>query len=337
MSFDEPPVNPFRNTAALCPWEEDSEDEEMYVAVDHTAEQYRRFVDYLGKPGGDIRARGRLIVVTGERGSGKTSLIHRCVNQLKRHVQPGELRIADVTRDERLPSGNHPEPPDNYLDRLTHHVLTEMTAYSEHFADPGPIVVNAASAYSKLSQVLRVRSEVAAVLLPPFDDQVSSPAAGGDAPVAVGWHPIREYMRLRHRGIVFFAESHNPAAIDAWYQKLDNNGKSETLVLRLEALRPGDGWLFASERLGKVRHDDRVPRIREDTMRNLLANSRSKITLSHLSELCRDLWDLAILNQRREITEDDISQVYNARADLYQRRPGRDDGGPGRRPDGQDR
>ncbi|GIF05463.1 hypothetical protein [Actinoplanes siamensis] len=335
MTPEEPPRNPFRNTGALRPWEDESADEQLYVAVDHTLEQFRRFVAYLSDPPRDIRSRGRLIVVTGGRGSGKTSLIHRCVNHVKNKVPGGKLKIVDVTRHQRLrnrgPEGSGPDNfQDNYFDRLTHHVLTEMNGLSERYTDPGSNIGPAASAYSRLASSLRREGDLAAILLPAFLDQVSSPSDTTDAEAEAGAeagelieHPVESYMQFRNKGIIFFAESRNPVAMAAWYKDLDADAQAETIVLTLGPLKPGDGWRFARERLKDVT-DQRVPIVREETMTNLLANGRS-MTLSHLGQLCSELWNAAIARGSLEITDEDIARFYERQADTLQRRPRPDD------------
>src|SRR6266496_3455810 len=60
----------------LCPLDRPT-DEDRYLAIDSSVEMFTKFTDSFDDPAAWM-ASGHLIVVTGDRGYGKTSLIQRC-------------------------------------------------------------------------------------------------------------------------------------------------------------------------------------------------------------------------------------------------------------------
>lgn len=338
------PPNPFavqglpESRGALRPWDV-PEHGDLYLPMDHTQEAYERFAEFVADPSRDLADTARLVVVTGGRGSGKTSLINRCVYHIKRALPEGQLKTIDVTRHKRLEPGlpgerrGYDPALDNYLDRLAHHVLTKIASWDENFTDPGPTVAPAASAYAKLSAQLRARKKMAAILLPAFLDQVSSPRDGSEpagtaesGEAADGTdHPVQHYMEFRNRQIIFFAESRNPEAVLAWHRQLDEDDRAEVLILRLGPLNSDDGWTFVEGRLDRHQKDSRIPKVSEHMMRNLVADRRS-MTLSHLRQLCFDLWKEAIDKGTLKISDEDVVRLYDARADTLPLRRPRPDG-----------
>ncbi|MEV4923801.1 ATP-binding protein [Streptomyces roseoverticillatus] len=96
------PKPPPRDDHPLIAWE-DASHADQWVDVDHAQDQLRRFDEVLSRiadiinPGVD---RGSLVVVTGPRGMGKTTLIHQCIYRASRHIgQMGrEADAAGISR-----------------------------------------------------------------------------------------------------------------------------------------------------------------------------------------------------------------------------------------------
>lgn len=69
----------------LCPWKIPHH-RSYYVPVDHTEFQYEDFIQQMGDLGA-LLAEGRLVLVTGESGCGKTALVHRCADWVVQEVE----------------------------------------------------------------------------------------------------------------------------------------------------------------------------------------------------------------------------------------------------------
>ncbi|MFI7429909.1 hypothetical protein ACIBPB_23205 [Micromonospora sp. NPDC049836] len=317
----EPARNPFdikelgpAAEGALQPWGY-PEHEHLYLGVDQTQQAYDRFVEFLPPMRKDGKQPGRLVVVTGERGSGKTSLIHRCVHHLQQALADTALKIVDLTRYEPFT----PPAPDGrselwgYFDRLAHRVLTDVHLEDANYPEPG--TAPAPSAYRTLSSQLRSRGEFAAIILPAFLDQVNSPGQEGDfAPV----HPVHHYMGFRVERVFFFLESRNPDAVRAWHRQLDGNGKAEAIVLSLGPLKANDGWTYASGRLAR-NPDLGWPKVDKQMMEKLVPADPG-LTLSALRELCHDVWTRAIADGDATITDEHISTFYERREESFEER-----------------
>lgn len=109
MTVSAPTANPFQiphcdgTKSPLCPWRWPEHDE-WYVDIDGFPEAVRRFKEALVNSAG--RDDGQFFVVHGETGTGKTSLIHRCVDEASKQrnatLQEPERRkyIVDLSRYE---------------------------------------------------------------------------------------------------------------------------------------------------------------------------------------------------------------------------------------------
>lgn len=322
------PPNPFdvkglgpAAEGALRPWGPGlGEHKDLYLAVDQTQQEYERFIGFAPTTATELDDAGRLVVVTGDRGYGKTSLIHRCVHHLKQSLTDASLKIVNVTR---FPPFTAPSPDgqfvlDNYFDRLAHTVLTDLRRQDERYPDPGATPMPATSAYVNLSGKLRQHREVAAIILPAFQDQVTSPGQGDDYALARA-HPVHHYMGFSVGRIMFFLESNNPEAVRSWHRHLDGDGRAEALVLNLGPLNPRDGWTFAGGRLGRA-PGATWPTVDKQMMENLLEMYPGK-TLSGLRELCHDVWRQAIADGDAEVTEKHIREYHERQQDFAPRRP----------------
>ncbi|MFG2054631.1 hypothetical protein ACGFI9_11440 [Micromonospora sp. NPDC048930] len=313
---------------ALQPWGY-PEHEKLYLAVDQTQQAYERFIDFLPPMRRDGKHPGRLVVVTGERGSGKTSLIHRCVHRLQQALADTTLKIVDVTRYEPFspPAPEGRSVLENYFDRLAHRVLTEVHAEDDNYPDPGATIMPAPSAYARLSGHLRSRKEFAAIILPAFLDQVNSPGQEGELALA-RVHPVQHYMGFRVERVFFFLESRNPEAVRSWHRQLDGDGKAEAIVLSLGPLKDHDGWTYAGGRLARTPNPG-WPTVDRQMMENLVPADR-RMTLSALRELCHDVWRQAIADGDATVTDKHISKFHERQAESFEeRRPYLPDDNPG--------
>lgn len=116
----------WRAQSPLVPWKI-SGAESLWVPIDSSQQLFDRFVDEGPQPKAiiDTNARaGHLVVVSGEKKVGKTTLLHKCVHSLTQRLH------AVITGEEE---GNRPAPPRwSVLDHASPHVLVVPLAGPEN-------------------------------------------------------------------------------------------------------------------------------------------------------------------------------------------------------------
>lgn len=235
----------------LCPWRAEIH-RDYYADVDSTGTAYLAFTEQM-RPFEQLAQRGRLVVMRGETGCGKTSLIHRCADLLDTELNPppvdGRPRgdfIVDLTsyryRKERsqqsrlvevcfevlryLRDRNRIAIPAEWLDRLhragddPYHVVSDM--------------------YRELAGCARDQGFVLIILLPPVKDYVND------------LHEYSHQADNRER-LVFFTESTWVSMIDEFLEGERRSGRA-TIGLAVRPIDERDGFTFAQSRLGKHPH-----------------------------------------------------------------------------------
>lgn len=302
----------------LRPWKYDHE--RYYHPVDNTQTAFDKFRSFLPNPGAELVDRGRLVVVTGGTGCGKSSLIHRCVHELRKRTA---CKVVDLTMVSSIDADGKQlseKGVQTYLDRLAHTFLTELSNQFEHVPRPGSEAGPAESTYRMASAHLSEAQAVAAVILPPFVDAVAS--RGPFQAVSYGYHPVRHYLSFRNSRLIFFAESSNPGKVQKWYERLSGQEIDDVLVAEVGPLRQKDGWLFARERLNLC-PDTGVPRVQEETMRSVVRRD-GEMSVAQLHRLLIDVWEEAIDSPDVfEVDLADFKRHFQQRQDSFPKRSGR--------------
>ncbi len=178
----------------LQPWRPDrTDDRKFYVPVDGTDEQFRAFTEALPR----LRVlldEGRLVLVTGDVGCGKTSLVNRCVTwAINRLPAEGLIgKIIDLTQEVRQNESVETRQRkvfERLVDELGQNKLIAASAKSELLSAPPQ---DAASRGYPLLRNILPQNAVVIILLPPSGELMDE---------------IREYARLARQRILFFAES----------------------------------------------------------------------------------------------------------------------------------
>jgi RecA/RadA recombinase len=250
--------------------------ERFYVDVDRTGEAFREFETALGT--GQVLPQGRLVVVAGPKGSGKTSLIRRCITALQKSPITADhtLVAADLSsigtgnsRPTRLTLGTG-----MLLDILEVDADLEqrwMTSLRELQEEPQRL-------YAQLSRILERTaasdSLLLAVQLPASDERSED--------------EIAEYARFVSPRIVFFAESSHLHLEDGWRARIGGSTQVRPLPLEVGKLGKSDYVRFAESRLGR---DDinPAPQIEEGTM--VWLRDQHGLTLEQLQKLLHNVYE----------------------------------------------
>jgi energy-coupling factor transporter ATP-binding protein EcfA2 len=270
--LDEDPTRP------LCPWDEDMADHVgYYVAVDHTAESFTDFTSQMANPDA-LRKNGRLVLVAGQGGCGKTSLMNRCAHWLREEMKASHkitVEVIDLTKASSA-TDTVPDRMTQASRRLADEIrLSRVVSGDDALAGLAASRDRVGEFYPLLSRALNEKM-VLAVLLPPVDLVVQTEEI---------MQEIAQYRRLVDGKLVMFIEV---TLADDQVDRLAATGGSvgaRPLVLPVRPLKDGDGTVFSDVRLAlhrpgvfpeltqeaKEKIDD-IPNISVSFLQNLLYN-----------------------------------------------------------------
>lgn len=230
-------------TDPLCPWRY-PDHLRWYVDVDGTGAQYEQFRRALEMKIRQNRLdkKGLLVVVTGETGCGKTSLLHRCadlVDELTNRGDPDYVRsdlVLDMSgylysRDSRDVEIRMPEA----CAELVHLLGRQGSLPIDPTWRGGAVPPDFRAVYRSIAGLAERMRLTPIVLLPGVSDNTKE---------------LDQYLYLAQNcaRIVFFAES-SDAAITEWAQKWKET-TAEVIGLTVNSVQQGDTWAVIVARLG---------------------------------------------------------------------------------------
>lgn len=255
------------------------EHERFYVDVDRTREAFEQF-RRVGQSG-DLVTQGRLVVVSGMKGSGKTSLIRRCAAALRTSSAQEDtgVVIADLTG---LGAGmTIPDRLQAVAQELVDILEDETGLGPEALSPLRDVGVTPERLYRKLSRLLNAAARrgdgslLVAVQLPASDARSAEEMAA--------------YALLTSPRVVFFAESPYLHLQPGWESKLSSSAPTLPLMLHLGPLKEADCGIFAANRFAE---DDvaSAPPIEEVAMR-WLDQYHGALTLERLQKLLHGVYE----------------------------------------------
>jgi len=269
--------------APLCPHRYAGHDA-LYVPVDDTDKEFHRFQDTMAAVG-RLTSRGRLAVVAGRQGCGKTSLIHRCAAWLRAELRNAELtgEIFDLT-DSSAPNRSIMLRMEQVITDLVDHLRDERSGVKaahievleRKLREIEEIEDTADREERHLGKVDRVyrnlhealpADRILIILLPPSSDIVDE---------------IGKYAGFaRHPRIVFFAETDHVEDLDRRWERFSANEAAALVQLDVGSLKDGDSWAYAQARQGTEQDEADFPLADEETMRRVRRNGVTSIGQLH--------------------------------------------------------
>lgn len=292
--------NPYQ---PLRPWKEPAH-HDYYVRVDRTEEAYSEFTQRIDGP--ESLTHGRLVVVIGGQGCGKSSLVNRCAAWVHNVLRADGItpEIIDLTM----------ECADNQsiTDRMRHicRLITDELALRRRMNRGTLSELKARQdspeqLYRYLSGVLDLAAGTGlalVVLLPPSQDLEEE---------------IVRYAGLVHPRLVFFAESSYLEATGGWRAELDRatrNRPAPPIVLTVGTLVAGDGSRFAAARLkppdGGM--SPGMPDLSQDAMTRWAEARGAAVSVDQMNRMLIGVyqWILKQATPVEEVTYDHIAEYY---------------------------
>lgn len=228
-------MNPYQvpgPDAPLCPFHT-PEHERYYVPVDNTQEAYEQFQQQMGDLR-SLRDEGRLVVVSGQRGCGKTALINRCATWLQKSL--GDLGVEGMIFP-LTHEGLENQPIDHRKNHIFQCIIDDLWRCGRLSEDDRTKGLREGRdsldiAYRYLSGVL-ADNLVTIALLPPSMDLIKE---------------VEDYAKYARKRIVFFVESSFVDKIEKSWPDICNAGRTTPVRLEVGPLRAHDGWLFTRAR-----------------------------------------------------------------------------------------
>jgi hypothetical protein len=231
----------------LCPWRPTTDNHRnYYVPVDNTERAFEYFTERLSHPA-RLRDYGRLVVVLGLDGCGKTALVNRCVDQVLAGLGVESVRglVIDL-RGERLEAASTKVRMGRVWSAMLEQVGSAgalRRQVDSEFTD----------GYRRLVQAL-ADDVVLLVLLPPTADVPDE---------------LVEYARLAAGRILFFAECAWGARMPGVLPLLRAEAAEPPIELHVSMLGPDDFWHYAEVRQAaflETAHRDRLVYVTKETM-----------------------------------------------------------------------
>lgn len=291
------PVGDFR---PLCPWRHD-EHERYYVPVDNTAQAFEQFKEHFSTSGTHSDS-GRVLLVSGHQGCGKTALLHRCANWLQASLHAENatrLHIINLGADDST-AGMDTESRVRQVFSL---VLDQIELNPGLLEDDELTKVrtkeeNPPSGYAFLSKFLLAKPAALAVILPEIE--------------LVG--ELKRYGSLVQPRITFFCES-SYEEVEKYVRDTLGTGRPTAVIqLSVGLLGVDDGWNFVDSRIRALGTAfPTIPSITQDTMRRVMETRMSeggRVTIRELQLACMKVFDTALAASSQTVEYQDFLEYY---------------------------
>ncbi|MFE9094335.1 ATP-binding protein [Streptomyces sp. NPDC007264] len=270
------------------------------MPVDHSQQAFSDYTAGL-QVDHDFRKSGKLVLITGPQGCGKTSLMHRCAWATREFLgtvtSPPSVQIVDLTSDGLV--GSDTQARDRHICSRLHDELQFRRVFeTANFAELEKRYEDPAKFYPYLSRLLLDKGVVTLVLLPPSELV----------------EEVRRYSGYAQKMLLFFCES----SYEAVAAVESSPGLKPITQLALGVLEEDDGWNFVSNRMARAATlNAQCPTTDEETIREFMRTrirGRGQTTIRELQMTCENVFATAILSASSEVSYSDFTQYYAEKA-----------------------
>jgi hypothetical protein len=277
------------------------EHEDYYVPVDSTLEEFKRFKENMADV--DVASVGQFVLIGGQEGTGKSALIYRCANWLRKTLaeeQGLDAKIVDFLNEKLAGMGADDQAEELY--KLIKGDVTDLfpSGDLENLQSKESLV----PAIRFLSNsLLSAHNKCLILLFPPLET----------------YEVLRSYLTFARAKIVVFCESaYDQVVRSAERAKLLGDPIS---LLSVGLLATEDGWSFAKSRLElwAARNGGAAPSIKEETVRRFMEDrekGRGGTNIRELQMTLMAVFDEALKNQAPVVEYQDFRDYYMQKAVL---------------------
>jgi GTPase SAR1 family protein len=291
MSLSPNEENPFcvsgrtiHDPGPLCPWLE-KEHGECYVPVDRTQEAHDEFV--LRLPQFKVARNGLTVLVHGENGCGKTSLIHRCAALLEQwQLEKQGERSAILDRSAENLSGLV------ILRRCEDTVSALLEFVRQKNAYLAPDAIENLPTIPAEADQITLRKTVEELSRNLVANKLNLIAIAPKIELA---EELRMYLSLFQRGgLSLLLETEDQEVLQS-AERWNRDGKRSVVILKVGPLAPEDGWKFVAARYQRRNAGKASPTFDEGGVKEYMQKRSSGTTISvrELERVCIALYEEA--------------------------------------------
>ena len=281
----------------LCPWRNESHIQ-YYAPVDNTQTAFDEFESKMAK--WPLPPTGQIVLVSGEAGSGKTSLIHRCAHlyQTKMSSYAGtSIAIVDMTSDSWSSQASASKVTTAFDSILYHLTKLDNFVSSVALQELSKLGSRAPHIGNEIARALSRHSCVLILLLPQIETTADLDSI--TASLSLG-------------GTILFIETTSEDVSRHCRQVYRPSSRRPVLLLSVGPLAESDGWTFVKKRLEIAKPSTLTAE--EEGLRRYFRERTSgggSVTVWGLERICYLLYQ-----EGRVITYEAIASLFVQRGEI---------------------
>jgi hypothetical protein len=281
---DEPgPLNPWKERRHM----------NYYVGVDHTEQAFQEFVRNFTS--WNVSSSGAVVLVHGEDGCGKTSLVHRCTSRSSELLSKEPYRVEIIDRsEERL--GGHPivRKCEDVVSAVLRDIRLANNFLPENILKHLPLLPSRADE----NDLRRVMDDVAAYLRRANRILVVIP------PKIELYAELQMYLSIFTRGCLMVIMETNDEGVRQAVERWNKNSVNRRILnLGVGPLEPDQGWAFVQARMQTLTGGYSVPAFDPIAVNKYMENRchHARVSIRELERVCMRLYEDAINQSKTHI------------------------------------
>lgn len=284
----------------LTPWKEDKHTN-YYAGVDHTEESYQEFANKLRT--WNIVSNGAAVLVHGEDGCGKTSLIHRCASTVKDSLKQ-ERRIEIVDRSlERLDGQTVTSKCEDVVRAVLRHLRRTSGFLSANELES----VSALPSKAEESDLRRTMEEIAEAINASNGILVVIPSK---LELSI---ELQMYMSVFTRGSLVLLMETNQENIRQFVERWNVEPTNRNILnLGVGPLEVEQGWTFVESRIKGASQKTSLPEFDKTAVTKYMQtrSQHARVSIRELERVCLKVFEDAIKQSKQRIEYTDFADLW---------------------------